>query len=121
MMRAATRVHFLFIAGFGVLLAATSAARGEVLIGMASPLTGPMAWAGASNQLGAESAVADLNAKGGVLGERLEILAVDDFCDPDQALVAAEKLVAAGVPSSSVTTAPIRRFRPRKSMPRPAS
>jgi branched-chain amino acid transport system substrate-binding protein len=98
MMRAATRFPILFIAGLGVLLAAASAARGEVLIGLASPLTGPMAWAGASNQLGAESAVADLNAHGGVLGERLELLAVDDFCDPDQALVAAEKLVAAGVP-----------------------
>jgi branched-chain amino acid transport system substrate-binding protein len=47
--------------------------------------------------VGAESAVADLNAKGGVLGERIELIAVDDACDPEQAVAAAEKLVAAGV------------------------
>jgi branched-chain amino acid transport system substrate-binding protein len=95
--RAVTRFHIRLVLGFGLLLAASSAVRAEVLIGLASPLTGPMAWAGASNQLGAESAVADLNARGGVLGERIELIAVDDFCDPDQALVAAEKLVDAGV------------------------
>jgi branched-chain amino acid transport system substrate-binding protein len=72
-------------------------AGAEVLIGVATPLTGPMAWAGGSNQVGAESAVADVNAKGGVLSERIEMIVVDDFCDRDQALVAAEKLVDAGV------------------------
>ena len=91
-----TRFHFRLIIGL-LLLAATSAVRAEVLIGLASPLTGPMGWAGASKQVGAESAVADLNAKGGVLGERIELIVVDDYCDPEQALVAAEKLVDAGV------------------------
>jgi branched-chain amino acid transport system substrate-binding protein len=81
-----------------VLIAALGGpARADVLIGLASPLTGPMAWAGASNHLGAESAVADLNSRGGVLGEQVELIEVDDFCDPQQALVAAEKLVAADV------------------------
>jgi branched-chain amino acid transport system substrate-binding protein len=92
-----TRSHIGVVVGFGLLLAATSGVRAEVLIGLASPLTGPMGWAGASNQLGAESAVADLNANGGVLGERIELIAVDDYCDPDQALVAAKKLVDARV------------------------
>jgi branched-chain amino acid transport system substrate-binding protein len=73
------------------------ASDAEVLIGLATPLTGHMAWAGASNQVGAESAVADLNAKGGVLGERIEMLVVDDACDPDQAVAAAQRLVDAGV------------------------
>lgn len=68
-----------------------------MLIGEAPPLTGHMAWAGASNQAGAESAMADLNAKGGVLGERIETIVADDACDPDQAVAAARKLVAAGV------------------------
>jgi branched-chain amino acid transport system substrate-binding protein len=116
-----TRFHVRLVVGLALLLAATSAVRGEVLVGLASPLTGPMAWAGASNHLGAESAVADLNAKGGVLGERIELIAVDDFCDPEQALVAAEKLVDAGVPLVLVTIARMRRFRPRNVMPRPAS
>lgn len=80
-----------------LLMASICAADAEVLIGLATPLTGHMAWAGASNQVGAESAVADLNANGGVLGERIDLLVVDDACDPEQAVAAAAKLLDAGV------------------------
>lgn len=89
------RVRLVFV--LFLLVASTSAVRGEVRIGLAGPMTGPMAWAGASNQVGAQSAVADLNAKGGVLGERIELVEVDDFCAPDWAAAAAAKLIDAGV------------------------
>jgi branched-chain amino acid transport system substrate-binding protein len=46
---------------------------------------------------GAEQAVADINVAGGVLGEQVQLIAVDDFCDPEQAIAAAKKLVSAGV------------------------
>jgi branched-chain amino acid transport system substrate-binding protein len=82
---------------FGLVVAVASAARADVLIGLSVPLTGPMGWSGAGQQVGAESAVEDLNAKGGVLGQRLELIAVDDFCDRDQGLAAARKLVDAEV------------------------
>ncbi len=82
---------------FGLLFAITSVAHAEVLIGLSVPLTGPVAWAGGSSQVGAESAVGDINAKGGVLGQRLELIAADDFCDRNQGLAAARKLVEAGV------------------------
>ncbi len=72
-------------------------ARAEVLIGMAGPLTGKEAWFGEQNQRGAELAVADLNAAGGVLGEQVRLVAADDFCDPEQAVAAARKLVSDGV------------------------
>ena len=81
----------------GLLVVATSAVRAEVLIGLSVPLTGPVAWGGAGQQVGAETAVEDLNAKGGVLGQRIELIAADDFCDRDQGLAAARKLVEAGV------------------------
>jgi branched-chain amino acid transport system substrate-binding protein len=42
-------------------------------------------------------AVEDLNAKGGVLGQRVELIAGDDFCDADQAVALAQKLAADGV------------------------
>jgi branched-chain amino acid transport system substrate-binding protein len=71
--------------------------RAEVLIGLAAPLTGPMAWAGAATEQSAEFAVADLNAKGGVLGEQIEIVTADDYCEGEQAVAAAHKLVADGV------------------------
>jgi branched-chain amino acid transport system substrate-binding protein len=72
-------------------------ARAEVLIGMAGPMTGPSAWFGEQMQRGAEMAVADLNAAGGVLDQQLRLITADDFCDPEQAVAAAKKLVSDGV------------------------
>jgi branched-chain amino acid transport system substrate-binding protein len=72
-------------------------AHTEVLIGVGAPLTGSLAWAGGETLEGAEMAVADLNAKGGVLGEPIEMITADDFCDGEQAIAAASKLVAHGV------------------------
>ena len=38
---------------------------------------------------GAAMAVADLNAAGGVLGQQVQLITADDFCDPEQAVAAA--------------------------------
>ena len=38
----------------------------------------------------------DLNAKGGVLGQQVQLTTADDFCDPEQAVAAARKLVSDG-------------------------
>ena len=46
---------------------------------------------------GAALAVADLNAAGGVLGQQVQLVTADDFCDPEQAVAAARKLVSDGV------------------------
>jgi branched-chain amino acid transport system substrate-binding protein len=78
------------------LTALAGPAAAEVRIGVATALTGPVAWEGAASVVGAESAVAD-HADGGVLGERIELIAVDDACLADQALAAAGKLIEAGV------------------------
>jgi branched-chain amino acid transport system substrate-binding protein len=69
----------------------------EVLIGDASPLTGPLSWAGEQGVVGTELAVADLNARGGVLGEQIRVIFVDDACDTEQAVAAARKLISDGV------------------------
>ena len=81
-------------------LAAALCARAEaaeVLIGIAAPMTGPLAWFGEQVKRGAELAVADLNAAGGVLGQQVRLITADDFCDPEQAVAAARKLVSDGV------------------------
>ena len=72
-------------------------ARAEVLIGVAGPMTGKDAWFGEQMERGAALAVADLNAAGGVLGQQVQLITVDDFCDPEQAVAAARKLVSDGV------------------------
>ena len=83
-----------------VMLAAGLCARvawAEILIGTAGPMTGAYAWFGEQYQRGAGLAVADLNAAGGVLGQSVELIVGDDFCDADQAVALARKLVSDGV------------------------
>src|ERR671919_2878972 len=75
----------------------TTSAAAEILIGVAGPMTGKDAWFGEQMQRGAELAVADLNAAGGVLGQPVQVITVDDFCDPEQAVAAARRLVSDGV------------------------
>jgi branched-chain amino acid transport system substrate-binding protein len=71
--------------------------RAEVLIGLAGPITGALAWYGEQMERGAALAVADINAAGGVLGQQVQLITADDFCDPEQAVAAARKLVSDGV------------------------
>ena len=90
-----------FLARVVVALPATvgAAALGhaEILIGLPAPYTGPNAWMGEGIERGAEMAIADLNAAGGILGEPARLIKVDDYCNGEQAVAAANKLVAAGV------------------------
>ncbi|MGH6899468.1 MAG: branched-chain amino acid ABC transporter substrate-binding protein [Geminicoccaceae bacterium] len=81
-----------------LMMLAIANARAEIRIGVAAPLTGGMAWGGEQTRIGAYMALEDLNARGGVLGEPLAVALVDDYCDPGQAVAAAQKLVAEGVP-----------------------
>jgi branched-chain amino acid transport system substrate-binding protein len=72
-------------------------ARADILIGMAGPITGANAWYGEQLERGAARAVADINAAGVVLGQQVQLITADDFCDPEQAVAAARKLVNDGV------------------------
>jgi ABC-type branched-subunit amino acid transport system substrate-binding protein len=60
----------------------TTPAHAGVRIGLATPLTGPLAWGGATERR-AEAAVADLKTRGGVLGQQVESVMADDYCDDD--------------------------------------
>jgi branched-chain amino acid transport system substrate-binding protein len=91
------RRTLLFVGAISIAALCARAAAAEILIGVAGPMTGSQAWFGEQYQRGTELAVEDLNAKGGVLGQNVELIVGDDFCDPDQAVAAANKLVADGV------------------------
>jgi len=71
-------------------------AQAEVVIGVSAAMTGRLAWIGEQGQRGAEMAVADINASGGVLSQQVRLINVDDFCEPEQAVAVAQKLVADG-------------------------
>ena len=66
-------------------------------IATVGPITGQYASFGAQLKAGAEQAVADINAAGGVLGQKLVLEVGDDACDPKQAVAVANQLVAKGV------------------------
>ncbi len=72
-------------------------ARADILIGVAGPITGPNAAFGAQFVKGAEQAVANINAAGGVLGEQLKVVIGDDVSDPKQGISVANKFVADGI------------------------
>jgi branched-chain amino acid transport system substrate-binding protein len=72
-------------------------AQADVAIATAGPMTGQYAIFGDQMKRGAEMAVKDLNAKGGVLGEQLTLEVGDDACDPKQAVAVANQMVNAGV------------------------
>jgi branched-chain amino acid transport system substrate-binding protein len=88
------RLNSQLLGLFAVTLTAISQPRAEILIGDASPMTGPNSWAGEQAAVGIELAVADINARGGVLGEQIRVVSVDDACDTEQAVAVAKKLIS---------------------------
>src|SRR4051812_39813673 len=79
------------------LVAFGGSAWADVLVGVAGPITGPNAAFGAQLQKGAEAAVADINAAGGINGEQIKLSVGDDVSDPKQGISVANKFVADGV------------------------
>jgi len=72
-------------------------AHAQITVGVAGPLTGSNAAFGTQLKTGADLAVSDINAAGGLLGKKLVLVPADDACDPKQAVTAANTLVTAGV------------------------
>ncbi|WP_432260922.1 branched-chain amino acid ABC transporter substrate-binding protein [Cupriavidus sp. TMH.W2] len=81
----------------GLMLGVSNPVWADLLIGVAGPMTGPYASGGEQMRQGAELAIADINAKGGVLGQKLKLVVGDDVCDPKQAVSVANTLVNKGV------------------------
>ena len=76
---------------------AAGTATAQVKMGVIGPITGPNAAFGAQLKNGAEQAVADINAKGGMMGQKIELSFGDDVSDPKQGVSVANKFVGDGV------------------------
>ncbi|WP_372441234.1 branched-chain amino acid ABC transporter substrate-binding protein [Microvirga arvi] len=78
-------------------LASVGTANAQIKIGIGAPITGPNATYGAQFKNGVEMAVEEINAAGGVNGQKLEIVIGDDVSDPKQGVSVANKFAAEGV------------------------
>jgi branched-chain amino acid transport system substrate-binding protein len=74
----------------GALLLPASATAPEaadpIKFGFSAPLTSPIAFIAEKAKLGTEYATAELNARGGILGRKIEVLYGDTRLDPNEAI-----------------------------------
>jgi branched-chain amino acid transport system substrate-binding protein len=98
------------------LAAAPVLAEDTIKIGFFAPITGPVAADGASAKQAVELAVKEVNAAGGIMGKKIDLIVYDDRLNPQEAVAIANKLIekdqVAGVVSGSYSgptrvTAPI--------------
>ena len=73
------------------------AADDPIIIGLISPNTGALAAYGTGIVTGADLAVEEINAAGGILGRQVQLIKTDDQSDPTECLNAFNSLVAKGV------------------------
>ena len=84
----------LSIGILGLALGAAGAQAQETIkIGLIQPLTGSVAYNGNTDVNGSKLALDEINAKGGVLGKKLELIIEDGQCKPANSVNAAEKLI----------------------------
>jgi branched-chain amino acid transport system substrate-binding protein len=74
-----------------------TAVQAEIKVGIAGPLTGSAADTGEQQEVGAQKAISQLNNKGGLLGQKIVAISLDDACDERQAEAVARQLVSDGV------------------------
>ncbi len=75
------------------LLAATASAQDTIKIGVTQPLTGAFAASGNYVTQGAKIAEEQINAAGGVLGKKIQLIVEDNKSNPTEAVSTAEKLI----------------------------
>jgi branched-chain amino acid transport system substrate-binding protein len=89
--------HFLrrssLIIALTTMLAFQVPATGQILIGQTSGFTGPVSAGVKENTDGARLYLDHVNAQGGVNGQKLELVSLDDHFDPATAAVNARKLI----------------------------
>src|SRR5437762_5668822 len=72
-------------------------AQAQIKMGVAGPLTGPNAAFGAQLKNGTDQAVEDINAAGGIMGQKIAVSYGDDVSDPKQGVSVANKFAGDGV------------------------
>jgi len=106
-------ISFAISLAAGLLFAASAAAQAPIKIGMSMPQTGGLGAGGQSALLALRMWVEDVNAKGGLLGRKVELIAYDDQTNPALTpglytkLLDVDKVDLLIAPYGTVPTAPI--------------
>jgi hypothetical protein len=111
------RLIIALAAAFGT----ASPTHAEVRIGLSVPRTGTYGWIGTYAEEGVRIALADLNAKGGALGEPIVTITVDDTVQPTRPSPRRESSSRPASWRCLVTRARPPLSQRQGSMPRPAS
>ncbi|WP_067699985.1 MULTISPECIES: branched-chain amino acid ABC transporter substrate-binding protein [unclassified Erwinia] len=85
------------LAGCIALAMSQAAVAKEIKVAIVGAMSGPVAQYGDMEFTGAKQAIADINAKGGVNGDKLVGVEYDDACDPKQAVAVANKVINDGI------------------------
>ena len=82
-----------FIAGMIALAVSQAALAEDIKVAVVGAMSGPVAQWGDMEFNGARQAIKDINASGGIKGDKLVAVEYDDACDPKQAVAVANKIV----------------------------
>lgn len=86
-------VGFIAVAMMGLPGSLPAQQQKPIVIGMVHSLSGTYSIYGISSKAGAEIAIEEINAKGGILGRPLKLIARDDKVNPEVGLREAKDLV----------------------------
>ena len=95
-MRPAALLATLALA-FAAVVSGCDSGPAKLKLGVAGPMTGADAAFGTQLKNGAEQAVTDINAAGGINGQQIELLVGDDAADPRQGVSVANNFLGEGV------------------------
>ncbi|MFO1080044.1 MAG: ABC transporter substrate-binding protein [Reyranellaceae bacterium] len=85
------------VAACGLLAGQATAQQPPIVIGVSTPKTGAASVASEWEMWGVNLAVDEINAAGGLLGRKVELMVLDNKCNPSEGVNVANKLVEAKV------------------------
>ncbi len=89
-----TGAYLCGVVALGLLLAQPALAAEKVKLGVQGAHSGDLASYGVPSLNAVKIVVDDINARGGILGEAVEVIAQDDQCKPEMGTSAATKLIS---------------------------
>ncbi len=85
-------------------LAAAPAAHADIVVGQVAPFTGPQAVTGKAIHAGAKLWIDEVNAKGGIRGQRIKLVTRDDAQKPEETVRLVKELIAQESPTALIGT-----------------